>query len=243
MVVGLSPHKPAAAGGPTSGDKGGAPALMDALMDLQPHETINHKTYQKGAWMDIWSLLWIGWDRAVPSVSRPPFWGKKGTGPIDLTAGGACPRHTHTPHNPTGKQVPEKTDDQRALIELALHQNSLFTCLDEEQISKCVRGQLCAWRVCMSRDTRTHIMDQLSELSISNSLTPRSMCDPYRSDRGRFVREARLLEFEPGEVIFAQGEKGYDCFIIDDGEAEILDQAEDGTLESILRRTVSLRRG
>lgn len=54
----------------------------------------------------------------------------------------------------------------------------------------------------------------------------------------RFVREARLLEFEPGEVVFAQGEKGYDCFIVDDGEAEILDQAEDGTLESIVRRTV-----
>lgn len=48
MVVGLSPHKPAAAAGPTSGDKGGAPALMDALTDLQPHETINHKTFHKG---------------------------------------------------------------------------------------------------------------------------------------------------------------------------------------------------
>lgn len=58
----------------------------------------------------------------------------------------------------------------------------------------------------------------------------------------RFVREARLLEFEPGEVVFAQGEKGYDCFIVDDGEAEILDQAEDGTLESIFRRTVRWRR-
>lgn len=51
------------------------------------------------------------------------------------------PTHTHTQTNdPTGKQVPEKTEEQRALIELALHQNSLFTCLDEEQISKCVRA-------------------------------------------------------------------------------------------------------
>ena len=39
--------------------------------------------------------------------------------------------------------MPEKTEEQRALIELALHQNSLFTCLDEEQISKCV-GVACA---------------------------------------------------------------------------------------------------
>lgn len=52
------------------------------------------------------------------------------------------------------------------------------------------------------------------------------------------MREARLLEFEPGEVVYAQGEKGYDCFIVDDGEAEVLDQAEDGKLESIVRRTV-----
>lgn len=55
------------------------------------------------------------------------------------------------------------------------------------------------------------------------------------------MREARLLEFEPGEVVFAQGEKGYDCFIVDDGEAEILDQAEDGTLESIVRKAVRVR--
>ena len=54
----------------------------------------------------------------------------------------------------------------------------------------------------------------------------------------RFVREARLLEFAPGEVVFAQGEKGYDCFIVDDGEVEILDQDEDGSLEHILRRGV-----
>jgi hypothetical protein len=46
MVVGLSPHKPAAA--VTGGKEGAAPALMDALMDMQPHETINHKTYGKG---------------------------------------------------------------------------------------------------------------------------------------------------------------------------------------------------
>lgn len=45
---------------------------------------------------------------------------------------------------PTGKPIPDKTEEQRALIELALHQNSLFTCLDEEQISKYVsRSYLC----------------------------------------------------------------------------------------------------
>lgn len=74
-------------------------------------------------------------------------------------------------------------------------------------------------------------------------LTPARRTHPHWSDPRRFVKEARLLEFEPGEVIFAQGEKGYDCFIIDDGEAEILDQAEDGTLESIVRRTVRLGLG
>ena len=45
---------------------------------------------------------------------------------------------THKLNHPTGKPVPDKTEEQRALIELALHQNSLFTCLDEEQISKYV---------------------------------------------------------------------------------------------------------
>lgn len=46
MVVGLSPHKPAAA--PSTSNKGGAPALMDTLTDLEPRVTINHKTYGKG---------------------------------------------------------------------------------------------------------------------------------------------------------------------------------------------------
>jgi hypothetical protein len=32
--------------------------------------------------------------------------------------------------------VPEKNEEDKRLIELALHNNSLFTCLDEEQISR-----------------------------------------------------------------------------------------------------------
>lgn len=52
MVVGLSPHKPAAAaeGAAAPGQVGRPPALMDTLTDLQPHVTINHKTFGKGAY-------------------------------------------------------------------------------------------------------------------------------------------------------------------------------------------------
>lgn len=46
MVVGLSPHKPAAA--PSTSNSGGAPALMDTLTDLEPRVMIDHKTYWKG---------------------------------------------------------------------------------------------------------------------------------------------------------------------------------------------------
>lgn len=123
--------------------------------------------------------------------------------------------------------MPDKTDEQRALIELALHQNSLFTCLDEEQISKCVH-------------TYTYVCPAATHTDTALDLTHPNR---PRSPTNRFVKEARLLEFEPGEVIFAQGEKGYDCFIVDDGEAEIFDQSEDGTLESIVRKSVRALRG
>lgn len=49
MVVGLSPHKPAAAAeGAAAPGQGRPPALMDSLTDLEPHVTINHKTYCNG---------------------------------------------------------------------------------------------------------------------------------------------------------------------------------------------------
>jgi len=91
------------------------------------------------------------------------------------------------PPSKTGTLVPDKSESERQLIELALHQNSLFTCLDEEQITK-------------------------------------------------FVKEARLLEFDPGETVFVQGEKGYDCFIVDEGEVEVMDALEDGSMESFLTK-------
>jgi hypothetical protein len=43
---------------------------------------------------------------------------------------------TSPPWRRSGKVVVHKTDDEKKLIELALHQNSLFTCLDEDQIAK-----------------------------------------------------------------------------------------------------------
>lgn len=50
MVVGLSPHKPAAAAeGAAAPGQGRRPTLMDSLTDLEPHVAINHKTYGQGA--------------------------------------------------------------------------------------------------------------------------------------------------------------------------------------------------
>jgi solute carrier family 25 aspartate/glutamate transporter 12/13 len=53
---------------------------------------------------------------------------------------------------------------------------------------------------------------------------------------GKFIKEARLVEFDPGEVVFVQGEKGYDCFIIDEGEVEIMDALEDGSFDPFLSK-------
>ncbi len=151
LIVGLSPK-----GKPDER----APALLDHL-NLEPHEKVNHKTFQNG----------------TSRLGSPPH----PLTPSSFTHPPTVPTH------PTGQIIPEKSEAQRKLIELALHQNSLFTCLDEEQITK-------------------------------------------------FVREARLLEFNAGEVVFVQGEKGYDCFIVDDGQVEILDTHDDGTHECVLRK-------
>ena len=121
-IVGLSPH---------SKGEDIPPAVLDVLTDLEPHEKINHKTFQNGK--GIYAFFSPFLDEESSSID---IWNVMAMCVAHLQSSPHHHHHFHHHPNYTGKVVANKTEEQQKLIELSLHQNSLFTCLDEEQISK-----------------------------------------------------------------------------------------------------------